>query len=173
MNAWGNPVTPHTPNIPLNDLWQPCADLAIPCKAISPRTPCQHYALRAHLCLCLPCFVFATCTCILPKPSKPILTLLSLSLPLYVCPHICVFFGEISRPAMAGNHTLLAHLCLLLACFLVRLCPCASPPPCKPICTHLRPCTPARTLHYTDNMCIYVNLIKFILIKMPNFICLR
>ena len=112
--------TPRIATIPpkysVTVMWRPHH----PCGHFPPTHACHKYVLLTHQSLFLPCFAFATCQCIPLHPSELIPTLLSPSLPpVCLTAHVCIF-GEISRPYMAGNHTLLAHLCLFLSCFVVR-----------------------------------------------------
>jgi len=106
----GSPSHPH--NSPY-DLWHSCVILV---KQFPPPYPCQNHALRAYLCLCLPCFAFAGCQCILLHPFEPISTLLSTSLPLYVCTHICVFWGKFpvhTWPGIIPCHPISVFFCLV------------------------------------------------------------
>ena len=121
--------TPHTHHIPLHDLWRPCVDLGILDSQFAPPHPCLNYVLRSYLCLCLPCFAFAGCECIPLHPSEPITTLLSPSLPFYVCTHICVFLGESY------------HSSPFLSLFLLFDCALVSVGPTTPIQTHIHPHT--------------------------------
>ena len=58
----------------------------------------HNYAVRNRQSLFLPCFAFTVCLCIPLRPSEPIPTLLSSSLPLHVYECMYVFSREISRP---------------------------------------------------------------------------
>ena len=141
----GSRGTPRTLTIPLIFsvvvMWWPHH----PCGDFPPTHACTKYVLLAHQLLFLPCFAFAACPCIPLHPPELIPTLLSLSLPLCVCMHTCVFWGGISRACMPQKHTLSTHLCLCLPRFAVPPCPLTPLHPYKPICIRPHPSAPART----------------------------
>ena len=119
----------------MGDTWAPLTHTLFPfmiCGGhVPPHHPCQPISTPHTLVKIVPCDLSVTlfalfCACwVLMHPPAPIRThphTPSPSLPLYACEHIYVFFGEISRPYMARNHTLLPHLCLFLCCLFVRKC---------------------------------------------------
>lgn len=120
-----------------------------------PTHPCQKYALVTHLCFFLSCFSFATCRHILLHPYELILALLSPSLPLYACPHIYVFFGEISRPYHAPKSY---HADPFVSLFVLFFCALVAVHPTAPIQTHLHPYTPVRTRLHPTFHCLYLYL---------------